>query len=169
MTMGDRVAVLKDGVLQQADTPINLYDRPANVFVAGFIGSPAMNILELPLTADGADLAGYTMRLPRATMEALRRDGASSVTVGFRPESVELVGEADGFPMEVDVVEELGSDAYAYGRLGQNSGELRPTDERTIVRVDPRKPPLAGHTAYLRVLPEELHVFSPTTGNRVEA
>jgi multiple sugar transport system ATP-binding protein len=169
MTMGDRVAVLKDGLLQQADTPINLYDRPANVFVAGFIGSPAMNILELPLTADGADLAGYTMRLPRATMEALRRDGASSVTVGFRPESVELVGETDGFPMEVDVVEELGSDAYAYGRLGQNSGELRPTDERTIVRVDPRKPPLAGHTAYLRVLPEELHVFSPTTGNRVEA
>jgi multiple sugar transport system ATP-binding protein len=102
-------------------------------------------------------------------MEALRRDGANTVTVGFRPESVELVGEADGFPMEVDVVEELGSDAYAYGRLGQNSGELRPTDERTIVRVDPRKPPLAGHTAYLRVLPEELHVFSPTTGNRVEA
>jgi multiple sugar transport system ATP-binding protein len=167
MTMGDRVAVLKDGVLQQADTPINLYDRPANVFVAGFIGSPAMNILDLPLSAEGADLGGHTITLPRATLDALQRDGASTATVGFRPESVELVGEADGFPMQVDVVEELGSDAYAYGRLGKATGELRPTDERTIVRVDPRKPPVAGHTAYLRILPEELHVFSPTTGNRV--
>src|SRR5438309_5033249 len=71
MTMGDRVAVLKDGVLQQADTPMNLYDRPANVFVAGFIGSPAMNIAELPLTQDGADLAGYTVPLPRTTLDGL--------------------------------------------------------------------------------------------------
>ena len=169
MTMGDRVAVLKDGVLQQADTPINLYDRPANVFVAGFIGSPAMNIVDLPLTADGADLSGYTIRLPRTTTAALERDGATTVTVGFRPESVELVGEADGFPMMVDVVEELGSDAYAYGRLGDDTGELRPTEDRTIVRVDPRKPPLAGHVTHLRIRPEELHVFSPVTGLRVDS
>jgi multiple sugar transport system ATP-binding protein len=162
------VAVLKDGVLQQADTPINLYDRPANVFVAGFIGSPAMNILDLPLSAEGADLGGHTITLPRATLDALQRDGASTATVGFRPESVELVGEADGFPMQVDVVEELGSDAYAYGRLGSApGGELRPTDERTIVRVDPRKPPVPGRTAYLRILPGELHLFSPVTGDRV--
>jgi multiple sugar transport system ATP-binding protein len=168
MTMGDRVAVLKDGVLQQADTPINLYDRPANVFVAGFIGSPAMNIVDLPLTPDGADLSGYTIPLSRGALDVLKQDGASTVTVGFRPESVELVGEADGFPMLVDVVEELGSDAYAYGRLGASSdGDLRPTDERTIVRVDPRKPPSPGHTAYLRILPGELHLFSPVTGNRI--
>src|SRR5689334_11633936 len=96
MTMGDRVAVLKDGVLQQADTPINLYDRPANVFVAGFIGSPAMNIFELPLTAEGADLGGFTLPLPRPAVEALSREGAGKVTLGFRPESVELVGQGDG-------------------------------------------------------------------------
>jgi multiple sugar transport system ATP-binding protein len=168
MTMGDRVAVLKDGVLQQADTPINLYDRPRNVFVAGFIGSPAMNLLDLPLKGDGADLAGFTIPLPRAATEGLASEGADKVTVGFRPESVELVGEGDGFPMQVDVVEELGSDAYAYGRLGDDrQGELRPTDERTIVRVDPRKPPVAGHTTYLRILPGELHLFSPVTGNRI--
>jgi len=167
MTMGDRVAVLKDGVLQQADTPINLYDRPANVFVAGFIGSPAMNLVDLPLTAEGADLAGYTIPLERTVIEALKADGASTVTVGFRPESVELVGEADGFPMMVDVVEELGSDAYAYGRLGGRSDELRPTDDRTIVRVDPRKPPLAGHVTHLRIRPQELHVFSTVNGARL--
>jgi multiple sugar transport system ATP-binding protein len=168
MTMGDRVAVLKDGLLQQADTPINLYDRPTNVFVAGFIGSPAMNLLELPLTGEGADLAGYTIPLPRTATEALARDGVDRVTVGFRPESVELVGEGEGFPMQVDVVEELGSDAYAYGRLGQaRSDELRATEERTIVRVDPRKPPAQGHTAYLRIQPGELHLFSPVTGNRI--
>jgi len=168
MTMGDRVAVLKDGVLQQADTPINLYDRPTNVFVAGFIGSPAMNLLDLPLGPDGADLEGYTIPLPRPAVEELSREGAGKVTVGFRPESVELVGEGDGFPMQVDVVEELGSDAYAYGRLGEaREGELRPTEDHTIVRVDPRKPPLQGHTAYLRIRPGELHLFSPVTGNRV--
>jgi multiple sugar transport system ATP-binding protein len=168
MTMGDRVAVLKDGVLQQVDTPINLYDKPVNVFVAGFIGSPAMNILDLPFGAEGADLGGYTVPLPRAATEELSRGGADTVTLGFRPESVELVGEGDGFPMQVDVVEELGSDAYAYGRLGSApGGELRPTDERTIVRVDPRKPPVPGRTAYLRILPGELHLFSPVTGDRV--
>ena len=127
-----------------------------------------MNLVELPLTADGADLAGYTIPLPRTTIEALKRDGASTVTVGFRPESVELVGEADGFPLMVDVVEELGSDAYAYGRLGGASDELRPTDDRTIVRVDPRKPPLAGHVTHLRIRPEEQHVFSPVTGSRLD-
>src|SRR5947209_7435467 len=102
MTMGDRVAVLKDGVLQQADTPMNLYDRPANVFVAGFIGSPAMNIAELRLTQDGADLDGYTIPLQRSALDVLARDGATSVTVGFRPESAELVGEGEGFPMKDD-------------------------------------------------------------------
>ncbi len=167
MTMGDRVAVLKDGLLQQVDTPMNLYDRPTNVFVAGFIGSPAMNILELPLTAEGAELSGHTIPLPRTVLDALKAEGATTATIGFRPESVELVGDGQGFPMRVDVVEELGSDAFAHGRLGENSGELRPTEERTIIRVDPRKPPETGHVAHLRILPDELHVFSPATGNRI--
>ena len=70
MTMGDRVAVLKDGVLQQVDTPMNLYDRPANVFVAGFIGSPAMNLAELPLTAGRRGPGGYTIPLQRSALDA---------------------------------------------------------------------------------------------------
>jgi multiple sugar transport system ATP-binding protein len=167
MTMGDRVAVLKDGLLQQVDTPMNLYDHPVNVFVAGFIGSPAMNIVDAPLTADGATIAGITVPLQRSAMTALQQEGADSVTLGFRPESVELVGEAEGIPLMVDVVEELGSDAYAYGRLGQTDGELHPTDPRTIVRVDPRNTPVAGKVAHLRIRPDEQHVFSPTTGKRI--
>jgi multiple sugar transport system ATP-binding protein len=69
--------------------------------------------------------------------------------------------------MKVDVVEELGSDAFVYGRLGEVDGEIRPTDTRTIVRVDPRNPPVVGSTAHLRVRDNEQHVFSPTTGARL--
>ncbi|HEV7210156.1 MAG TPA: sn-glycerol-3-phosphate ABC transporter ATP-binding protein UgpC [Blastococcus sp.] len=167
MTMGDRVAVLKDGLLQQVDTPIGLYDRPQNVFVAGFIGSPSMNLAELPLTTDGATLAGVTIPLPRSALTQLGQENATTVTLGFRPESVELVGEGAGFPMKVDVVEELGSDAYVYGRLGDVEGEMRPTDTRTIVRVDPRHPPAVGSTAHLRIRDNEMHLFSPTTGARL--
>jgi multiple sugar transport system ATP-binding protein len=167
MTMGDRVAVLKDGLLQQVDTPIGLYDRPQNVFVAGFIGSPSMNLADLPLTADGATLAGVTIPLPRSALTQLSQENAKTVTLGFRPESVELVGDGAGFPMKVDVVEELGSDAYVYGRLGDVEEEIRPTDTRTIVRVDPRDPPAVGSTAHLRIRDNELHIFSPTTGARL--
>ena len=85
LTMGDRVAELKDGLLQQVDTPRKMYDRPANLFVAGFIGSPAMNLVDAPLVEGGADIRGSVVPLPRATMEAAAAQGLRSVTVGFRP------------------------------------------------------------------------------------
>src|SRR3954465_9535813 len=91
MTMGDRVAVLKDGVLQQVDTPRNLYDRPANEFVAGFIGSPAMNLVPWSLAGGGGVIAGHPVPLPRAAVAALVDEGARSATLGFRPEGVEFV------------------------------------------------------------------------------
>ena len=87
MTMGHRVAVLLDGVLQQVDAPRALYDHPANVFVAGFIGSPAMNIRTVPLTDNGADFGGLLIPLTREQVAAARADGGDNkVTVGFRPE-----------------------------------------------------------------------------------
>ena len=93
MTMGDRVAVLLDGMLQQVDAPRALYDRPANAFVAGFIGSPAMNIRTVPLTDSGADFGGMILPLTREQVAAARADGGGdTVTVGFRPEHTELVG-----------------------------------------------------------------------------
>ena len=111
MTMGDRVAVLKDGLLQQVDTPRRMYDHPDNVFVAGFIGSPAMNLLQLQTVDGGVKFGDATVPVPRA---AIGEASADKITVGVRPEDLEL--STTGIAVEVDVVEELGADAYIYGR-----------------------------------------------------
>jgi multiple sugar transport system ATP-binding protein len=165
MTMGDRVCVLKDGYLMQVDTPRNLYDKPDNVFVAGFIGSPAMNLVDVDLEQDGAHLGGRTFPLPRETMAALAADGSKSATLGFRPESVRLVGEGEGFPFEVVVVEELGSDAFAYGTL--HTSRSKEGDKLITLRVDARKPPMKGETIHIQIDPNEAHVFSAGSGLRV--
>src|ERR1700756_2761364 len=110
MTMGDRVAVLCDGVLQQFATPRELYRNPGNMFVAGFIGSPAMNLFTLPIVDSSVSLGDWPIQLPRDIAGT-----ASEVVVGVRPEHFELGGL--GVEMEVDVVEELGEDAYLYGRI----------------------------------------------------
>ena len=117
MTMGHRVAVMLNGVLQQVDTPRTLYDKPANVFVAGFIGSPAMNIKTVALTEGGADFGKMTIPLTREQVQAAQADGGDGkVTVGFRPEDCDIVGANDGgMPLVVELVEDLGSDANVYG------------------------------------------------------
>ncbi len=165
MTMGDRVCVLKDGLLQQVDTPRNLYDRPDNVFVAGFIGSPAMNLIDVDLDANGAVLGGRSLPLPRETLAALAADNCTTATIGFRPESVRLVGEGQGFAYEVVVVEELGSDAYAYGTM--HTSRSTAGDKLVTIRVNARQVPMKGETIYLDIPAEEAHVFSTSTGRRV--
>ena len=169
MTMGDRVALLKDGLLQQVDTPRNLYDRPANTFVAGFIGSPAMNIFTVRLTEEGACLGDYTVPIPRDARTELGNQGAQRATLGFRPESVEVVPAGEGFPFQVTVVEELGSDAYAYGNLQLGADAGVADDKMFIARVDPRRPPAKGETVHLRIRESEEHVFHPDTGERIGA
>jgi multiple sugar transport system ATP-binding protein len=165
MTMGDRVCVLKDGYLQQVDTPRNLYDHPDNVFVAGFIGSPAMNLVDVELTQDGAVLGERSFPLPRSTMSALTEQGCTRATLGFRPEAVRLVGEGEGFPFEVVVVEELGSDAYAYGTLHTSTSSAG--DKLLTLRVDAKRPPMKGEVIHIQLEPEETHVFNAETGRRV--
>jgi multiple sugar transport system ATP-binding protein len=166
MTMGDRVAVLKDGVLQQVDTPRNLYDRPANEFVPGFIGSPAMNLLSVPLAEGGAVLGGHPVTLPHSVLSVLAEEGSRTATLGFRPEAVEFVGAGEGFAVEVLVVEELGSDAYAYGRLhGEADAVAEETAAKTLVlRADARKPPAKGEVVHVAIRPGEAHVFSRRPG-----
>jgi multiple sugar transport system ATP-binding protein len=155
MTMGQRVAVLRDGRLQQCDTPRALYDRPANVFVAGFIGSPAMTLCTVPVTGDGGvDLGGSRVQVNGAARDR------SSVTVGLRPESLELAG--DGLPAQVQVVEELGADAYVIC-LGEVAGE----QTRLVARADPRHPPVIGERVSLRVRGEEAHLFDAESGVRL--
>ena len=162
MTMGDRVAVLKDGILQQCDAPRRMYDHPDNVFVAGFIGSPAMNLMNAPV-ADGHVRFGDS-DLPIAR-EALAGAG-SRVVVGVRPEDLTMSTDGTGLPVEVDVVEELGADAYIYGRVpGQEpvDGEIRPF----IARVDGRTPPAKGDVIHLVPKVDHLHVFNAETGERL--
>ncbi|MHB1614944.1 MAG: ABC transporter ATP-binding protein [Actinomycetes bacterium] len=166
MTMGDRVAVLKDGLLQQVDTPRAMYERPNNVFVAGFIGSPAMNLIEVPVSDRGAVVDQYTIPLVPAALAALGAEGSKTVTVGFRPEALDIA-DGDGFSVGVDVVEELGSDAFLYGSLSPEEGASALGRADIVARLDPRKVPNKGERVRLAVKTGEVHAFSPTTGARL--
>jgi multiple sugar transport system ATP-binding protein len=169
MTMGDRVAVLKDGILAQCDTPLRLYQQPVNLFVAGFIGSPGMNIAEFKLDGEDAILGRARVRLTGATLAAMAEEDADSVIVGFRPESLDLGTEDESgtFPVTVTVVEELGSDAFLYGTLTDVPDAT--TNGQIIARVDPNRPPAKGEQVHLRVQPGKEHLFSVATGERLPA
>jgi multiple sugar transport system ATP-binding protein len=156
MTMGDRVAVLHDGVLQQCAAPRQLYRNPDNVFVAGFIGSPAMNLFTLPIVDSAVSLGDWLIPLPRQITGAARE-----VVVGVRPEHFELGGI--GVEMEVDVVEELGADAYLYGRI---TGSDKVISQPVIARTDGRDPPEKGTRVRLHPQPGHLHFFG-VDGHRI--
>jgi multiple sugar transport system ATP-binding protein len=100
-------------------------------------------------------------------MSALGAEKARTATVGFRPEAIRVVGEGDGFPFEVVVVEELGSDAYAYGTLHTNREGGGVGEKLITIRVDARKPPMKGETIYLQIAADDAHVFSTESGKRV--
>ena len=156
MTMGDRVAVLRDGVLQQCATPRDLYRNPDNVFVAGFIGSPAMNLFTLPILDSSVSLGDWPIRVPREIA-----GNVSEVVVGVRPEHFE-VGNL-GVEMEVDVVEELGADAYLYGRI---AGSGKVIDQPVVARADGYNPPEKGSRVLLHPQPGHLHFFG-VDGERI--
>ena len=111
MTMGDRVAVMNDGVLQQVDAPRVLYDSPVNAFVAGFIGSPAMNLIEGTIAADGVMIGSTVVAVPRALQTAARAGASPS---GCGPRRSSSPATAAGIPAVVNLVEELGAEAYVY-------------------------------------------------------
>jgi multiple sugar transport system ATP-binding protein len=183
MTMGDRVAVLKDGLLQQVDTPLNLYEKPGNAFVAGFIGSPAMNLLKVAVTEGGVKLGNTEVKLLPETRQRLGSE--REAIMGIRPESFRVASESEeGLLAVVDVVEELGADAYVYATLEQDGPE--PVVEQVhsagdeeeeqvteqvelIARVDARRPPTRGSKIRLAVEPERIHLFSVATGERVSS
>ncbi|MBC2874956.1 MULTISPECIES: ABC transporter ATP-binding protein [Streptomyces] len=177
MTMGDRVAVLKDGLLQQIDSPRNMYDRPANLFVAGFIGSPAMNLVEVPITDGGVKFGNSVVPVSREALAAAADRGDRTVTVGVRPEHFDVVeqnGEtarllskeaADapaGLAVTVNVVEELGADGYVYG-----TAEVGGEQKDLVVRVNGRRVPEKGSALHVVPRPGELHVFSTSSGERL--
>ncbi|HVI37446.1 MAG TPA: TOBE domain-containing protein, partial [Gaiellales bacterium] len=104
--------------------------------------------------------------LPRSVVTALAQEGGRTATLGFRPEGIEFVGPGQGFPVEVLVVEELGSDAYAYGRPHGEAADGTP-DRLLVLRADARKPPAKGELVHVAIRPGEAHVFSAQTGLRI--
>jgi len=174
LTMGDRIAVLKDGLLQQVGTPRDMYDTPANVFVAGFIGSPAMNLGTFPVANGAANFGKAQVALARDVVANIKPEDQGQITLGFRPESLDIVsaGTQDSFPVVVEIVEELGSDAFVYGSLTQEMAGARLTsgagDAQIIVRVDPRRVPAKGETIWVRVREGEQHQFHASSGDRFD-
>ncbi|WP_407320574.1 sn-glycerol-3-phosphate ABC transporter ATP-binding protein UgpC [Isoptericola halotolerans] len=172
LTMGDRIAVLKDGLLQQVGTPREMYDTPANVFVAGFIGSPAMNVGTFDVK-DGKAVVGHAaVPIDRDAISQLTDADGGKITVGFRPEALNIVsaGSPDALQVEVNLVEELGSDAFVYGSLKSEgvTGDLHSgNSDQVIVRIDPRDVPMKGDTIHVTIEPGKSHVFSPATGARL--
>jgi multiple sugar transport system ATP-binding protein len=158
MTMGDRVAVLKDGVLQQVATPRELYETPANVFVAGLIGSPAMNLLQLEIVSGGVQFGNIVLPIDSSV---LAKTNAKQVTVGIRPENL-VVSPGQGIDVDVDVVEELGADGYLYGQ-----SQIGGAKQDIICRVDGRVHPHAGEKVSLRPEGGVIHLFDVESGLRL--
>ena len=175
LTMGDRIAVLAGGLLQQVGTPQEMYERPANEFVAGFIGSPAMNLGTFTVDGEWAKIGPARVPLSEATRAALTPEDGGKIKIGFRPEGLEVVDETvkGTIPVEVDFVEELGSDAYVYGHLvGDEKGEglgsgAEGTSKQLIVRVPPRTAPGRGGVLYVCIREGQQHNFSAATGVRL--
>ena len=180
LTLGQRVAVMRDGRIQQVDAPQNLYKEPANLFVAAFIGSPSMNLVEATVTGDAAEFGGF--RLPLAPGRHPSREG--KVILGIRPESFEDAAFADPshpqIEAEVSVLEELGSDAHVIfaieaprvvaedlaATVDEPIEGLMADDQRALfnARVDPKTSAEVGRSIRLGVDPTEFHFFDPETG-----
>jgi ABC-type sugar transport system ATPase subunit len=152
MTMGDRIAVMNKGELQQVATPSELYARPANVFVAGFIGSPAMNLIPATVKNGTAEASAFEVPLPRAVAQ-------QRVILGIRPEAITAVTRPSSvLAMKVEVVERLGPDQYLYGRVGADS---------LTARLDPRVGVEVGDVVDLALDPDAVHLFDATTQARL--
>src|SRR3979409_1276 len=145
MTMGDRIAIMNAGILQQVRTPGNVYDHPANLFVAGFIGSPTMNFVPATTQNGTAKASGFEVKLPKPI-------AAGKGTLGFRPEALtdRVTDEGSALSMKVDVVERLGSDQFLYGQVG---------GDQVTARVDPRMKVEPGDTVRLGLDTRTLHYF----------
>ncbi len=166
MTMGHRVAVLNDARLQQVDTPRKLYEKPDNLFVAGFIGSPAMNLRVSKLLPEGALIGETVLPLPAQKLSSARAAALDEVIIGFRPESgtVTAAETPETLALTVALVEELGADAYVYGEVAGDAREDKPW----VVRCDGRMMPRIGDRVGITVQTSEAHLFNRQTGLRLD-
>ncbi|MCF2562165.1 ABC transporter ATP-binding protein [Bifidobacterium boum] len=175
LTMGDRIAVIKLGKLQQVGAPTELYDRPANVFVAGFIGSPSMNLNTHPVVDGKAKIGDDTLDLPAEAVNKLTPEDGGKIVVGFRPEDGSLAApdEPNAFSLKVVNVEDLGSDGYIYGNIITDGSVAETTtlmsdqNKLTTIRVNPRVLPRVGEVVKIKIDPSKMHLFAPSTELRL--
>lgn len=174
LTMGDRIAVLKDGVLQQVGTPDEMYRVPGNAFVAGFIGSPAMNLGKWRVVGDSAVYGDAKIRIPREILDKLTPEDDNHIIVGFRPEAAEWTQDPNesSVPVDVTFVEHLGSDAYVYGKVAGAANETEKfgsgdDSDQVTVRIEPDRVPKAGDVIHLAPTLDRLHLFAAGSGLRL--
>ncbi len=175
LTMGDRIAVIKLGILQQVGAPTELYARPANGFVAGFIGSPSMNLNTHPVVNGKAKIGEDTVDLPAEAVNKLTAEDNGQIVVGFRPEDAGLAPADDpnAFSLKVVNVEDLGSDGYIYGNIitdgsaAEASQVMSDQNKLTTIRVNPRALPKVGATVKIKIDPAKMHLFAPSTELRL--
>ena len=157
MTMGDRVAVLRDGLLQQCASPRELFVRPVNVFVAGFIGSPAMNLMPASVAGEVAEVGSLRVPLTPAQRAELSSD---RIVVGVRPEGFSI-GTTGGLDATVDLVEELGSECYLYCTAPGVA------DRSVVVRTEGLSSSRSGDAVSLVPRAGALHLFDAGSGKRL--
>ena len=173
LTMGDRIAVLNFGVLQQVGTPRELYEQPQNVFVAGFIGSPAMNLSTFNVEGNVATLGEASIPLAEEHVVAMTAEDNNQIILGFRPEALTVVDSSTQHtvPVEVDFTEELGSDSYVYGSLVGGQWREEGSDDaaagQIVVRVAPMSGYKKGDVIHVTINEGGLHAFSKSTGKRI--
>jgi multiple sugar transport system ATP-binding protein len=165
MTMGHRIAVLKDGKLQQVGTPLEVYERPANVFVAQFIGAPPMNFTTGAIDGGGDRVVAgaFELPVPSAWRDAAGAAKGRKVAVGIRPEHVlaggrEPRGESARLEPQVDIVETLGDELVVHGRIG---------DGVLVWKQDPHRPPAIGDRVSVQIELSGLHLFDSETEERL--
>lgn len=169
MTMGNRIVVMKDGLVQQVDAPLKLYNEPVNLFVAGFLGSPPMNFINGRLSGTGEkmtfkEINGGTMKISFKNHPAAKEFLDKDVVLGVRPEDIEVLSEGrapseDAFQAVVDIVEPMGSETYFYLQTGAHT-----VISRSQAVVDHRE---VGHRLTFEINKERVHLFDPVTTLRI--
>jgi len=164
MTMGHRIAVMNEGVLQQVGTPLELYERPANVFVAQFIGTPPMSFVRATLADGQIEAAGFRLPTPESLARVATAREGGEVLMGIRPERITSAngGEAGGkarVRMQVEVVETLGHEVIVHGRVGE---------EALTAKLEPHDVPAIGSTIEVNIALDHVHLFDPDTNARLD-
>jgi multiple sugar transport system ATP-binding protein len=165
MTMGDRIAVMKLGELQQVGSPLEVYDRPSNLFVASFIGTPPMNFVPATISADGTSVAaaGFTLPVPESFRDAAAAHKGQKVVLGLRPENIREAPRDPGdrvvaITATVEFVEPLGHEVIVHGRVG---------DDLLVAKVEPHRAPVMGDEVRLIVEVDACHLFDTATEKRL--